>query len=122
MYTIIDFLTPEDHKKDKVAEDVNNNFKKKTKELLSSNDPKVKEQLFSHWEEDKKKVKEELKKNILDNLTETGKRYSKNKDIKAYCDEKIKDKLKEFDDLLTKEEEKRKQKEKEDEYRREIYK
>lgn len=41
MYTIIDFLTPEDHKKDKVAEDVNNNFKKKTKELFSSNDPKV---------------------------------------------------------------------------------
>ncbi len=122
MYKIIDFLTPEDLKKDIVAKDINNNFKKKTKELFSSEDPKVKEKLFSHWEEDKKNVKEELKKTILDNLTETGKRYAKNKDIKAYCNEKLKDKLKEFDDLLTKEEEKRKQKEKEDEYIREIYK
>ena len=122
MYKIIDFFTTEDHKKDIVAEDINNNFKEKTKELFSSEDPKVKEKLFSHWEEDKKKVKEELKKNILDNLTETGKRYAKNEDIKAYCNEKLKDKLKEFDVLLTKEEEKRKQKEKEEEYIREIYK
>ena len=119
MTFIVDFFTFDDTKKDSVTKNLNDNFKKRTKELFLSDDPNIKEKLFSSFENDKKKVKDDLKKNLIEDLSEKNKRYIKNKGIKSYCDETIDIKLKEFDDLLTKEEEKIR---KENEYKAEISK